>query len=127
RLEAQRDAATAQRDEAAFAYRKAAMEAFREVEDDLAAIARDAQQEEALSRKRDALEQALRLATKRYQEGYSSYLDQLDAQRNLQSAQLALVQARLNRLDAAIGLMQSLGGGWAPSADVSDGSSVASR
>jgi multidrug efflux system outer membrane protein len=50
----------------------------------------------------------------RASEGYVTYLDQLDAQRNLLAAELSLVQSRLDRLDATIGLMQVLGGGWAP-------------
>jgi outer membrane protein, multidrug efflux system len=112
RLDAQQDAATAQRDEAAFAYRKAALQAFREVEDELAAVTRDAEQDDALGRERDALEHALRFSTQRYRDGYSSYLDQLDAQRNLLSVQLALVQSRLDRLNAATSLFQALGGGW---------------
>jgi multidrug efflux system outer membrane protein len=114
RLDAQQDAATAQRDEAAFAYRKAALQAFREVEDELAAVTRGAEQDDALSRERDALERALRLSTQRYREGYASYLDQLDAQRNLLSVQLALVQPRLDQLNAAASLFQALGGGWEP-------------
>src|SRR5262249_27149451 len=115
-LEAQRDAATAQRDEAAFAYRKAALQAFGEVENELEAVAHDATQDDALGRERDALEQTFQLASKRYREGYSSYLDQLDAQRALLSVQLALVQSRLDRLNAAISLFQALGGGWTPAA-----------
>ena len=114
RLRAQQDAATAQRDEAAFAYRKAALEAFGEVENELTAVTRYAEQEDALRGERDAVERALRLSTRRYREGYASYLDQLDAQRNLLSAQLALVQARLDRLNAAASLCQALGGGWRP-------------
>ena len=39
RLRAQADAATARRDQAAYAYRKAVLTAFREVEDALAAVA----------------------------------------------------------------------------------------
>ncbi len=41
RLEAQQDAATARRDQAAFAYRKTALTAFKEVEDSLQAVRRD--------------------------------------------------------------------------------------
>jgi NodT family efflux transporter outer membrane factor (OMF) lipoprotein len=112
RLQAQQDAATARRDEAAFAYRKAALQAFREVEDNLSATAKYREQYEALSRQRDILARAFRLATERYREGYAAYLDQLDAQRNLLSSELSLVQARLNRFNATISLMQALGGGW---------------
>ena len=114
RLQAQQDAATAQRDEAAFAYRKTVLGAFHEVEDDLAAVALDEEQDEALVRQRDVLTRTLQLATRRYREGYSSYLDQLDAQRSLLSAELALVQSHLDRFNAAVSLFQATGGGWAP-------------
>ncbi|MEJ0043393.1 MAG: TolC family protein [Rhizomicrobium sp.] len=55
---------------------------------------------------------ALVLATSRYREGYSPYLDQLDAERGLLSTELALVQARSDRLTAVVTLSQALGGGW---------------
>lgn len=117
RLQAQQDAATAQRDEAAFAYRKTALQAFREVEDDLAAVAKEREQFEALSQEHEILTHTFKLATRRYREGYSSYLDQLDAQRSLLASELAVVQSRLNRFNAAVSLIQALGGGWSPKAE----------
>jgi multidrug efflux system outer membrane protein len=112
RLEAGRDAAVARRDQAAFIYRKVALTAFKEVEDALQAIRRDEEQEQALAAQRDSLARALKLATHRYREGYSPYLDQLDAQRALLNVQLALARARVDRLNALVTLYQSLGGGW---------------
>ena len=112
RLEGEQDAATARRDQAAFAYRKTALAAFDEVEDALAAVQRDGEQEQVLISQRDAFDRAFKLASNRYSAGYSPYLDQIDAQRELLSAQLALVQARADRLTAAVQLYQSLGGGW---------------
>lgn len=116
RLRSQEDAAAARRDEAAFTYRKTVMQAFREVEDNLAATAKYREQYESLSRTRDVLQHAFALASSRYREGYATYLDQLDAQRNLLSAELSLVQSRQDRFDAAVSLIQALGGGWAPDA-----------
>jgi NodT family efflux transporter outer membrane factor (OMF) lipoprotein len=118
RLEAQRDAATARRDEAAFAYRRSALAAFREVEDSLAAVKRDREQESALAAQIAALARALDLATHRYREGYSPYLDQIDAERDLLASQLALLQARTDRLNALVTLYQSLGGGWKTPDDI---------
>jgi outer membrane protein, multidrug efflux system len=112
RLEAQQDAAAARRDQAAFVYRKAVLTAFKEVEDALSAVQRDDEQEKALAAEGDSQAHALVLATHRYREGYSPYLDQLDAERGLLSTQLALVQARTDRLNAIVTLYQSLGGGW---------------
>ncbi|MDZ5649521.1 efflux transporter outer membrane subunit [Nitrospirillum sp. BR 11828] len=116
RLKAQADGAAARRDAAAFGYRKAALTAFREVEDGLAMVQRTAEQEAALLRQRDALARTLAIATGRYRAGYSPYLEQLDAERGLLSAELALVQSRADRLAAAITLAQALGGGWRPPA-----------
>jgi outer membrane protein, multidrug efflux system len=112
RLEAGQDAAVARRDQAAFTYRKTALTAFKEVEDALQAVKRDEEQEQALAAQRDSLARALKLATHRYREGYSPYLDQLDAQRGLLTAQLALLRVRVDRLNALVTLYQCLGGGW---------------
>jgi NodT family efflux transporter outer membrane factor (OMF) lipoprotein len=114
RLRAQQDIAAARRDQAAFAYRKTALNAFREVEDALAAIDRTSEQEQAVAAQRAALAEAYRLATNRYKAGYSPYLDQLEVQRGLLSAELSLVQIRADRLNAAVSLYQALGGGWMP-------------
>ncbi|MBV1692791.1 efflux transporter outer membrane subunit [Novosphingobium sp. G106] len=115
RIKAQADGAAARRDQAAFAYRRAALTAFREVEDGMASIQRLGEQEAALSRQRGALARTQSLAFRRYKEGYSPYLEQLDAERSLLSSDLALVQNRSDRLIAAISLYQALGGGWQPS------------
>lgn len=112
RLTAQADAAGAQRDQAAFAYRRTALTAFREVEDALAAVRLvDAQIVFAQSQ-RNALAEGLRLATNRYREGYSPYLEQLDAQRGLLGSELSLIQLRADALAARIQLFQAMGGGW---------------
>lgn len=112
RLRAQQQGAAARRDQAAFAYRKAALIAFREVEDGLAGVSRTGEQEAELAAQRAALGRAFARASNRYREGYSPYLEQLDAQRSLLSAELALVQVRSDRLQSVISLYQALGGGW---------------
>ncbi|PZU07763.1 efflux transporter outer membrane subunit [Sphingomonas sp.] len=114
RLKAQAAGAAARRDQAAFAYRKAVLNAFREVEDAMASVRRFGEQEQALARQHAALARTQYLAARRYREGYSPYLEQLDAERSLLSSELALVQARSDRLTTAIGLYQALGGGWEP-------------
>lgn len=113
RLQAGQDVAAARRDQAAFAYRRAALNAFREVEDALEAQRRTDAQVAEVAAQRAAVAQVLTLATNRYRAGYSPYLEQLDAQRSLLSTELALIQARADRLNAAVALYQALGGGWA--------------
>jgi len=66
----------------------------------------------AQERQADALRSAFRLADRRYQNGISSYLEVLDAQRNLFTAELALAQAQRLQLAAAVELYKALGGGW---------------
>ncbi|MEI9990038.1 MAG: efflux transporter outer membrane subunit [Rhizomicrobium sp.] len=116
RLDAQQETVAARRDQAAFAYRKTALTAFREVEDSLAALRRLREQEASIAAQRDVLARALRLATSRYRSGYSPLLDQLDAERGLLAADLALVQVDSDRLTAAVTLYQALGGGWSDAA-----------
>ena len=112
RLRAGAETAGAQRDAAAFAYRKAALNAFREVNDALAAVDGLDRQVVIQTRQRDALAEANRLATNRYREGYSPLLEQLDTQRGLLTSELSLIQARADALNARVALYQALGGGW---------------
>lgn len=112
RLRANVDASAARRDQAAFAYRKSVLTAFREVEDALARVASLARQRDAAEAQRAAVAEALRHAINRYQAGYSGYLEQLDAQRTLLSADLGLVQLQADQLSAFVTLYQVLGGGW---------------
>jgi NodT family efflux transporter outer membrane factor (OMF) lipoprotein len=114
RLAANVEGAAARRDQTAFAYRRTALTAFREVEDSLAAVDRLAEQERELAAQRVAVAEALRHATNRYRAGYATYLEQLDAQRALLNVELSLVQTRTDRLAATVSLYQALGGGWSP-------------
>lgn len=116
RLRAGAESAAAQRDQAAFAYRKSALTAFREVDDGLATAKHLDEQARILAAQRDALANGFRLATNRYKAGYSPYLEQLDAQRGLLGAELALIQARADALNARVSLYQAMGGGWSPEA-----------
>ncbi|HEX7782392.1 MAG TPA: efflux transporter outer membrane subunit [Sphingobium sp.] len=116
RLRAGAESAGAQRDQAAFAYRKAALTAFREVEDALVSAKQSDEQARILAAQRDALSQGLRYATNRYKAGYSPYLEQLDAQRGLLGAELTLIQAQADALTARVALYQAMGGGWSAEA-----------
>lgn len=112
RLAAQAGGAEARRDQAAFAYQGIVLNAFAEVENALEGVSHLAQQRSALARQRDATARALQVATNRYQTGYASYLEQLDAQRGLLAAELGHVQAREAELSNALSLYLALGGGW---------------
>jgi multidrug efflux system outer membrane protein len=112
RLEAGVDQAAARRDEAALVYRHTALTAFREVEDSLAGIQRLGEQRAALEAQYVAVSEAVRHASNRYQAGYSSYIEQLDAQRSLLNVELSLAQLRTQQLTTAVALYQAMGGGW---------------
>ncbi len=112
KLRAAADLAAGQRDEAAFAYRKAALSAFAEVEDALSGTALLADKEKAaLGQVADATS-ALRNARRRFATGYSAYQDVLDAERDLLSAQLTAAQAHGDRITTMVKLYQAMGGGW---------------
>ena len=112
RLQAQLDAATAQRDQAAYAYRGAVLAAFADVESALTGTQRLAQQTRHATQRRDVLQQTLGFAHDRYEAGYASYLEELDAQRNLYAAELEVVRLHQAELDNRVQLYKALGGGW---------------
>jgi outer membrane protein TolC len=54
----------------------------------------------------------VRLSNLRYRGGLDSYLQVLDAERNLFAGQLSLAQLRLLELQSVVQLYRALGGGW---------------
>lgn len=104
--------AQAGREIAVAQYERAIQAAFRDVADALAGRATLGDQVQALARVVEAEAARFRLARLRYEGGVASYLDLLDAQRSLFTAQQSLVQARLQRLQNQVQLYRSLGGGW---------------
>ncbi len=112
RTQAQVSAAESRRDQAIYVYKRTVVAAFREVEDALAAIDRLQAQHARVAAQRKALAEVLRHARNRFDAGYSSYLEQLDAQRALLNSDLTLAQIQGERLTAYVSLYQALGGGW---------------
>ncbi|WP_449556131.1 efflux transporter outer membrane subunit [Huaxiibacter chinensis] len=114
-LNAQVDISQSQRNQALYSYEKTVRNAFREVNDSLDAITRYQEQLTELLAQQEVAQETLRIAQNRYRNGYSSYLDELDAQRTLFSVQTSVVQAKNNLLLAQIDLYKALGGGWSES------------
>jgi len=106
------DSARAGRDIAVAQYEKSIQTAFREVADALANRSTLADQLQSQQRQATAEAVRFRLSDLRYQNGIASYLDLLDAQRSLFSAQQAVVQTRLAQLQSQVTLYKTLGGGW---------------
>lgn len=98
--------------EALTQYEKSIKSAFREVADSLVALSTTRVQREEQQQLVAALRESNRLSTLRYKGGMDSYLQVLDAQRNLFQGELTLTQLRYEELDAVVQLFRSLGGGW---------------
>jgi len=58
------------------------------------------------------LQESVNVSLMRYRGGTSNYLDVLDSQRSLFSAELTLAQARNNEYQSLVQLYKALGGGW---------------
>lgn len=106
------DIAKATRDIRVAQYEKAVQLAFREVADALAGQATYGEQLRAQRAQADAEAVRYKLSDLRYNNGASSYLDLLDAQRSLFAAQQAEVQTNLASLQNQVTLYKVLGGGW---------------
>ncbi|ORM64558.1 transporter [Pantoea rodasii] len=111
-LTAQVDVAMATRNQALYGYEKVVRSAFSDVDNALDAIRRSQEQLAELQKQEGYVTEAYRIAHNRYQNGYASYLDELDAQRTLFSTQLNIVSVKNTLLLAQIDLYRSLGGGW---------------
>jgi multidrug efflux system outer membrane protein len=107
-------AARARADQAKAAYEYAALSALRDANDALVGVRTSRDEAAAQGTQAEALRHALELAELRYSSGVASYLDVLDAQRNLFSAELGLSQAQLQQLTSAVQLYKALGGSWKP-------------
>jgi multidrug efflux system outer membrane protein len=92
-------------------YQKTIQVAFREVADSL--VARDSltTQVTAETLLVQANQRNYTLADSRYKEGVDTYLNALDAQRNLFSSQQGLVITKLSRINNLVSLYKALGGG----------------
>ena len=101
-------------------YRAAIRNAFREVDDALAAYQSQREQRVALGASVKANRERLRLTDLRYVNGVASFFEVLDSQRNLFEAELDYVRATQATYGAVVQLYRALGGGWsAPAAPAS--------
>ena len=112
RRRATSDAAIANYDATVATYRQTALDAFQQVEDNLAALGvlsgeADTQREAVL-----AAEESLRLSTNRYKGGLVTYLEVITAQSTALSNERAEVDILRRRMDASVLLVKALGGGW---------------
>ena len=104
--------ANARLDESIARYREQVMVAFRDVEDQLAALRLLAAQSTAQARAVDAAARATDLSSARYLGGYVSQLELLDARRSELHNRRQALQVRSAQYQATVKLVRALGGGW---------------
>ncbi len=102
----------AQEREMLLTYQKTIYGALREVADALAVHTRTREQRGEEEKLVGALSESVRLSNLRYRGGLDSYLQVLDAERDLFAGQLDLAQLRLLELESVVQLYRALGGGW---------------
>ena len=103
----------AQQRELLIAYQRSIYSALREVSDALVALRPlEGEQRNQQEQLVNTLEETVRLSDLRYRGGLDSYLQVLDAQRNLFVGPLLLAQLRLQERVSVVQLYRALGGGW---------------
>jgi multidrug efflux system outer membrane protein len=108
-------ASRAFREEALLQYQKTIQNAFRDVDDALVDQRRSREQLDAQRRQVEALRTYAGTARLRYDNGYTSYIEVLDAERSLFDAELGLTQTKGGLFQALINLYKAMGGGWVTS------------
>jgi NodT family efflux transporter outer membrane factor (OMF) lipoprotein len=112
RHQAQSAQAKAVYDEGVADYRNTVLSAYREVEDNLAALRQLQQESVSEAAAVQATATALQQAQFRYKAGLVTYLEVATAENTALQAQLAEVSIQLRRLTASVLLIKALGGGW---------------
>ncbi len=110
-------AAKAEQQQALFSYQKAIQSGFQEVDNALVDQGRTRVQLDAQKKQVEALRTYARLARLRYNNGYTSYIEVLDAERSLFNGELSYAQTQDVLFRAFVDLYKAMGGGWVVEAD----------
>jgi multidrug efflux system outer membrane protein len=109
--------AEAQQREALLVYQQAIQVAFKEVSDALLLHTKSREQLMVLAAQVRTLSTYLELARLRYDNGYTSYIEVLDAERNLYNAQVSYAQTQATVYASLVNLYKAMGGGWVAAAE----------
>ena len=112
RIKRSYEAVRAQWEQATIQYEAAAANAFGEVSRALVDRTKLVETERQRARTVAAYQEAVRLASIRYNSGLSAYFEVLEAQQQLFPAEIGLAQTRRDQLVAVVNLYRALGGGW---------------
>jgi len=93
-------------------YRQATLDAFQQVEDNLAALRILEQETQQQERAVASARESLQLFTNRYKGGVDTYLQVISAQTAALTNERNQVDILRRRMDASVLLVKALGGGW---------------
>jgi multidrug efflux system outer membrane protein len=110
------EVARAQLKQAELAYRRGVLQAYRETADALVVTDKVRSFIAENEVRTEAARKVLDLQAKRYRAGVVSYIEVLDAERQLFAAEIDLARAKLNQLQGYVELYRALGGGWSETA-----------
>jgi multidrug efflux system outer membrane protein len=102
----------AQQEEAVLVYQQTIQQSLREVSDALVGYRKGRDFREQQQQLNRAATDARRLADIRYRGGATSYLEVLDSDTRMFSAELGVAQAELSELLSLVQVYRALGGGW---------------
>jgi len=105
-------------------YRQVALTAFQDVQDNLVASVVLGRQEALLRQASVAADKSEESLLNQYKAGTIAYTNVVSAQATALSARRALIQAQGDRQNAAVALVQALGGGW-QAGDIGNGAEAA--
>jgi NodT family efflux transporter outer membrane factor (OMF) lipoprotein len=112
RRRATSEAALANYDGTVASYRQATLDAFQQVEDNLAALRILEQETQQQARAVASAQESLQLFTNRYKGGVDTYLQVITAQTTALTNERNQVDILRRRMDASVLLVKALGGGW---------------
>jgi multidrug efflux system outer membrane protein len=95
-----------------FAYQQSILTALQEVENALISTQKSREKLIADGRRVEALSEYARIARLRYDNGFTSYIEVLDSQRSLFTAQLTYVDTQKDIYVGLINTYKAMGGGW---------------
>jgi NodT family efflux transporter outer membrane factor (OMF) lipoprotein len=99
-------------DQAVASYRQTVLDAFQQVEDNLAALRILEQEADVQDEAVQAAQASLALSKIRYDGGITNYLEVITAENAALSDEVTAVNIRGRRMASAVQLIQALGGGW---------------
>lgn len=111
-LRAAVETAQAQRDQYHVAWRSAVLAALEDVENSIVSLAGERRRISSLAEAARRYGEAARLSRSLYENGSTSFLDVLDAERSQFSAEDTLLQSRVAVAKGYVALAKALGGGW---------------